>query len=276
MSSSSSGLLDYLADIPDPRIERCQAHRLLDILMIAVCGAICGADNWVAIAEFGRAKADWLKSLTASPRRYVRSRPYFDCFTAWVQSLTPQLADQQAVARDCLQAKRRNSGSSRSVRRRSGHLRREDQALRITRPDRCSCPVAGLTPVRYGRSHQTNYRYHGIYYKFSLKFSLHAFLFVEVEDSIYFGVKCPKEENKDEYNRLKEALEEVPGRSYKSYLWYQYVSDLNLNVPDLNLKYPTREHLKRLVNEDERQKYVKAVVSGVGDVWKRIKGDGLA
>ena len=72
MPSSSSGLLDYLADIPDPRIERCQAHRLIDILMIAVCGAICGADNWVAIAEFGRAKADWLKTfwpcLTAFPR----------------------------------------------------------------------------------------------------------------------------------------------------------------------------------------------------------------
>ena len=61
MPSCSSGLLDYLADIPDPRIERCRAHRLIDILMIAVCGALCGADNWVAIAEFGRSKADWLK-----------------------------------------------------------------------------------------------------------------------------------------------------------------------------------------------------------------------
>ena len=39
MSSSSLGLLDYLADVPDPRIERCRAHRLIDILMIAVCGS---------------------------------------------------------------------------------------------------------------------------------------------------------------------------------------------------------------------------------------------
>ena len=46
MSCSSWGLLDYLADIPDPRIERCRAHRLIDILMIAVCGALCGADNF--------------------------------------------------------------------------------------------------------------------------------------------------------------------------------------------------------------------------------------
>ena len=106
MPSSSSGLLDYLADIPDPRIERCRAHRLIDILMIAVCGAICGADNWVAIAEFGRAKADWLKTFLALPngipshdtfgRVFARLSPWHfqDCFTAWVQSLTPQLAAQ--------------------------------------------------------------------------------------------------------------------------------------------------------------------------------------
>ena len=67
MPSSSSRLLDYWADIPDPRMERCRAHRLIDILMIAVCGALCGADNWVAMAEFGRAKADWLKTFLALP-----------------------------------------------------------------------------------------------------------------------------------------------------------------------------------------------------------------
>ena len=106
MPCSSSGLLDYLADIPDPRIERCRAHRLIDILMIAVCGALCGADNWVAIAEFGRSKADWLKTFLALPngipshdtfgRVFARISPWYfqDCFAAWVQSLTPRLADE--------------------------------------------------------------------------------------------------------------------------------------------------------------------------------------
>ena len=109
MPSSSSGLLDYLADIPDPRIERCRAHRLIDILMIAVCGAICGADNWVAIAEFGRAKADWLRTFLALPngipshdtfgRVLARVSPWYfqDCFSAWVHSLTPRLADQGEI-----------------------------------------------------------------------------------------------------------------------------------------------------------------------------------
>ena len=109
MPSSSSGLLDYLADIPDPRIERCRAHRLIDILMIAVCGSICGADNWVAIAEFGRAKTDWLKTFLALPngipshdtfgRVLARISPWHfqDCFTAWVQSLMPKLADEGEI-----------------------------------------------------------------------------------------------------------------------------------------------------------------------------------
>lgn len=37
------------------------------MVVIAVCGAICGADNWVHIAEFGRSKYDWLKTFLALP-----------------------------------------------------------------------------------------------------------------------------------------------------------------------------------------------------------------
>tara|TARA_B100000029_G_scaffold506757_1_gene590068 strand:+ start:114 stop:1253 length:1140 start_codon:yes stop_codon:yes gene_type:complete len=109
MASPSSGLLDYLADIPDPRIERRKEHRLIDILLIAVCGAICGADNWVHIAEFGRSKYDWLKTFLDLPngipshdtfgRVFARISPehFQDCFTAWVQSLTPKLAEEGEI-----------------------------------------------------------------------------------------------------------------------------------------------------------------------------------
>jgi hypothetical protein len=40
------------AAVEDPRIERTKQHRLVDILMIAVCGVICGAEGWVEIEEF--------------------------------------------------------------------------------------------------------------------------------------------------------------------------------------------------------------------------------
>ncbi len=44
------------AQVEDPRIERTKRHRLRDILIIAVCGVICGAEGWVEIEEFGKAK----------------------------------------------------------------------------------------------------------------------------------------------------------------------------------------------------------------------------
>ena len=75
-------------------------------MVIAVCGAICGADNWVHIAEFGRSKYDWLKTFLELPngipshdtfgRVFARISPehFQDCFSAWVQSLLPKLEEE--------------------------------------------------------------------------------------------------------------------------------------------------------------------------------------
>lgn len=44
------------AQVEDPRIERTKLHRLRDIIILAICGVICGAEGWVEIEEFGKAK----------------------------------------------------------------------------------------------------------------------------------------------------------------------------------------------------------------------------
>lgn len=36
-----------LAQVEDPRVERTKLHRLRDIIIIAICGVICGAEGWV-------------------------------------------------------------------------------------------------------------------------------------------------------------------------------------------------------------------------------------
>lgn len=47
-------------DLADPRVEgRCE-HKLMDMVMIAICAVICGADSWVGIETFGKAKESWL------------------------------------------------------------------------------------------------------------------------------------------------------------------------------------------------------------------------
>jgi hypothetical protein len=55
------------AQVEDPRMERTKLHRLRDIIIIAMCGVICGADGWVGIEEFGKAKEEWLTDLLQLP-----------------------------------------------------------------------------------------------------------------------------------------------------------------------------------------------------------------
>ncbi len=47
-------LADAFATLVDPRVERCKRHALLEIITIALCGMICGADSWVELEAFRR------------------------------------------------------------------------------------------------------------------------------------------------------------------------------------------------------------------------------
>jgi predicted transposase YbfD/YdcC len=51
----------YFAEIEDPRVERTRRHELLDIIVVAICAVICGADDWVDVEAWGNAKLDWLR-----------------------------------------------------------------------------------------------------------------------------------------------------------------------------------------------------------------------
>src|SRR5215217_5220930 len=57
----------HFADLPDPRIDRCKRHALLDVVTIAFCAVVCGADTWVDVAEFGRSKQAWLRTFLGLP-----------------------------------------------------------------------------------------------------------------------------------------------------------------------------------------------------------------
>jgi len=55
------------AQVKDPRVERTKQHQLRDIIIIAICGVICGAEGWVEIEEFGKAKEAWFTQLLKLP-----------------------------------------------------------------------------------------------------------------------------------------------------------------------------------------------------------------
>ena len=58
-------LESLFAQVEDPRMERTKRHRLRDIIILAICGVIGGAEGWVEIEEFGKAKEAWFTELLA-------------------------------------------------------------------------------------------------------------------------------------------------------------------------------------------------------------------
>src|SRR5580704_6961829 len=57
--TKSSRIQDYFADLTDPR-RHAVTYPLINVVVIAVCAVVCGADDFVAIADFGKARRDWL------------------------------------------------------------------------------------------------------------------------------------------------------------------------------------------------------------------------
>ena len=49
----------HFSNLEDPRVERTKLHKLMDILVIAICAVICGADGWEEVELFGQSKRPW-------------------------------------------------------------------------------------------------------------------------------------------------------------------------------------------------------------------------
>ncbi len=61
-------IADHFSDLEYPRIERTKHHQLIDIITISIGAVICGADTWVDIESYGRAKYEWLKKFLELPK----------------------------------------------------------------------------------------------------------------------------------------------------------------------------------------------------------------
>ena len=53
----------HFNNVDDPRVNvHNQWHSLEDILILAILAALCGADNWIEVENFGKAKQEWLRT----------------------------------------------------------------------------------------------------------------------------------------------------------------------------------------------------------------------
>jgi predicted transposase YbfD/YdcC len=78
-------LAHHFADLTDPRIDRSRLHELLDIVAIAICAVVAGADSWDDIEDFGNAKIDWLGTFLDLPNGI----PSHDTFRRLFERLDP-------------------------------------------------------------------------------------------------------------------------------------------------------------------------------------------
>jgi predicted transposase YbfD/YdcC len=83
-----SSFQDHFAALTDPRSPHApnQRHELIDILVIAVCAVICGAEGWEDIEEYGKAQAEWFAQVLELPHGI----PGHDTFRRVLSRLDPE------------------------------------------------------------------------------------------------------------------------------------------------------------------------------------------
>ncbi len=110
-NAATTPLKDHLLQLTDPRLKRRRRHELLDVLLIAITAMLCGAENFVHMAQFGKAKHAWLRTFLALPngipshdtfrRVFLLLAPeqFSAVFLSWTQTLR-QAVGAEVVALD--------------------------------------------------------------------------------------------------------------------------------------------------------------------------------
>ena len=105
-NESAAPLIECFEGLPDPRDAHGRRHKLIDVVVIAVCATICGADGFIDMEEFGHSREDWLRTFLELPhgipshdtigRVFAALEPteFAMCLGHWVTSVATTLARQ--------------------------------------------------------------------------------------------------------------------------------------------------------------------------------------
>ncbi len=101
--TKTASFFEHFAQVIDPRVNRRRRHHLLDILLIALCATIGGADDFLAIEVWGKERRGWLSQYLELPngipshdtfnRLFHTFDPgqFLNCFRNWVKPLCESL-----------------------------------------------------------------------------------------------------------------------------------------------------------------------------------------
>jgi predicted transposase YbfD/YdcC len=104
-------ITEHFGKVSDPRIGNATRHKLIDIIVIAICAVICGADGWSDVALFGKSKLNWFKTFLELPhgipshdtfgRVFSRIKPeeFRSSFLDWVKAIQ-ELTQGEVIAVD--------------------------------------------------------------------------------------------------------------------------------------------------------------------------------
>ncbi len=105
-ASKAPTLLAPFAQLQDPRIDRTRRYGLLDLIFIAPCAVVSGANDCVGMAKFAKVKRVWLEKYLDLPEESpshdtfsrvfaaVDGQAFVDCFLKWVKGLEEATAGQ--------------------------------------------------------------------------------------------------------------------------------------------------------------------------------------
>ena len=111
MEEIPGNLHAHFQGLPDNRRGAGKRHKLIDILTIAICGIICGADDWSGIEEYGQAKEEWLQQFLELPHgipshdtfgrvfSWLDPGAFEQSFLDWVQAVM-KITEGQVIAID--------------------------------------------------------------------------------------------------------------------------------------------------------------------------------
>jgi len=91
------------SSVQDPRVDRAKLHPLSDILLLTLSALLAGAESWIDVEEFGRAKESWLREFLPLPNGIpshdtigrvfgaIDPANFMDCFNTWTRTLAPKI-----------------------------------------------------------------------------------------------------------------------------------------------------------------------------------------
>jgi predicted transposase YbfD/YdcC len=119
--SSGPSIAEHFRAVKDPRTGRQVDHFLIEIITIAVCAVICGADGWVEVEEFGKAKEQWFRTFLILPKGIpshdtfgrvfaaVDPHQFQSGFISWIEAIS-ELTKGEVVAIDGKRLRRSHDG----------------------------------------------------------------------------------------------------------------------------------------------------------------------